>query len=214
MIFSQTFDRKLPRGDVLQLLEALGESVWQRDLATESVVFTEGLWTRLGYGESEMPRTLPEALAYFDPDDADRVLREMADYLSDEKSYPYRSAAKVRAASGNWRCLRFTGVVMDRDDANNPRVVGGLVSDITEDIAMIEAQKRAKSRISKLTQREKQTFDEIVAGSTSKEIGLRLGLSPKTVDFYRSRMMDKLGVSRTAELLRLAADAGLLRETN
>ena len=48
----------------------------------------------------------------------------------------------------------------------------------------------------------------VAAGRTSKEIGEQLGISPRTVEVYRSRLMDKLQVGSLPELVRLAVAAG------
>ena len=47
-------------------------------------------------------------------------------------------------------------------------------------------------------------------GFTSREIGERLSLSPKTVDTYRERVMEKLELKNRSELVRFALQAGLL----
>lgn len=61
-----------------------------------------------------------------------------------------------------------------------------------------------------LTAREKQVLVLIADGHTNKEIGAKLEISKKSVDTYRARIYDKLGVRSRAEIVRYAADAGLL----
>ncbi len=51
------------------------------------------------------------------------------------------------------------------------------------------------------TAREREIAALLVEGSTSKRIGRQLGISPRTVDVYRARLMRKLGASTTAELV-------------
>lgn len=50
----------------------------------------------------------------------------------------------------------------------------------------------------------------VVDGMTSAQIGKSLSLSPKTVESYRSRMMQKLGVSDITELIKFAVKNGLI----
>jgi PAS domain S-box-containing protein len=52
-----------------------------------------------------------------------------------------------------------------------------------------------------LTPREREIAALLVEGSTSKQIGRQLAISPRTVDVYRSRLMRKLGASTAAELV-------------
>ena len=52
-----------------------------------------------------------------------------------------------------------------------------------------------------LTAREREIAALLIEGLTSKRIGLRLAISPRTVDVYRARLMRKLGAASTAELV-------------
>lgn len=119
--------------DVIGLLEVLGETVWQRDLVSDEISITPGIWTWLGYPRSTVPATLADAMAIFHRDDATRVLDELDRHLAGE-SFVYRTLARVKSAGGEWQCLRLTGAVLARDDRGNPERVGGLVSDVTRDI--------------------------------------------------------------------------------
>jgi DNA-binding NarL/FixJ family response regulator len=61
-----------------------------------------------------------------------------------------------------------------------------------------------------LSMRENEILCMVVEGKTSAEIGQSLHLSPKTVDSYRSRMMQKLGLSDMPELIKFAIKHGLI----
>ncbi len=50
----------------------------------------------------------------------------------------------------------------------------------------------------------------MVEGKTTKEVAKDLGISVKTAENHRTRLMDKLGVHNTAELVRYAARKGLV----
>ena len=65
-------------------------------------------------------------------------------------------------------------------------------------------------RLTALSQREREVFERVARGFTSKEIAAELGIQQTTVDVYRSRLMKKLGVSSRAELVELALDAGVM----
>lgn len=54
-----------------------------------------------------------------------------------------------------------------------------------------------------LSEREREVFDGIVAGMTNKQIGVDLGISHRTVEIHRGRMMRKLRVTRLSELLEI-----------
>lgn len=61
-----------------------------------------------------------------------------------------------------------------------------------------------------LSSREAQILNFVVLGYTSVEIGNDLGLSPRTVETYRSRIQRKLGLRSRSELVKFARDSGLL----
>lgn len=63
-----------------------------------------------------------------------------------------------------------------------------------------------------LSSREQEVLALTAEGFSSREIGEKLFISPKTVDTYRSRIMDKLGLSHRSELVRFALRSGLLKE--
>lgn len=68
-------------------------------------------------------------------------------------------------------------------------------------------QQQAASRdalLSKLTGRESQVLERIVAGRLNKQIADDLGISIKTVEAHRANIMEKLGANTVADLLKIA----------
>ena len=63
--------------------------------------------------------------------------------------------------------------------------------------------------LEKLSRRELQVLKLIVQGHTSNEVGGLLGLSPKSIDTYRSRMMQKLEIDDLASLVKFAIRNGV-----
>ena len=61
-----------------------------------------------------------------------------------------------------------------------------------------------------LTPRERQVLQLVAEGHTSKAIAVKLGLSVKTVESYRARVMEKVGVHETAGLVRYAIRNGVI----
>lgn len=61
-----------------------------------------------------------------------------------------------------------------------------------------------------LTKRERQVLRLLAEGQRTKDIAATLGISPKTVETYRSRMMLKLGIDNLAGLVKLAIRSGLI----
>jgi DNA-binding NarL/FixJ family response regulator len=67
----------------------------------------------------------------------------------------------------------------------------------------------AEGPLARLSPREREILQLVVDGKSSADIAETLFLSPKTVDTYRSRLMEKLGVSNVAGLVRFAVQHGL-----
>ncbi|MCG8442463.1 MAG: response regulator [Caulobacterales bacterium] len=65
----------------------------------------------------------------------------------------------------------------------------------------------ARARIAELTPREHDVFEQLVTGAPNKVIAYRLGLSPRTVEFHRARVLEKTGVRSIAELVQLRSRA-------
>lgn len=68
----------------------------------------------------------------------------------------------------------------------------------------------ARTRLSRLTPRERDVLDGLVAGDMNKIVAYKLGISPRTVELHRARIMDKMHVKSLAELVKLAVAAGPL----
>ncbi len=68
-------------------------------------------------------------------------------------------------------------------------------------------------RIARLTPRECDVLRGIASGQTNKAIAASFGISPRTVETHRERLMRKLGVSTVAGLTALALETGMLAST-
>ncbi len=71
----------------------------------------------------------------------------------------------------------------------------------------VEREKsRARERFGRLTPRERDVAQLVSEGLQNREIAARLGISPRTVEVYKARMMEKLDCRNLAEVLRMMAD--------
>jgi two-component system response regulator NreC len=86
----------------------------------------------------------------------------------------------------------------------HPKAATALVETYMEDMNSDEI------RYQELTAREQEVFQLTAMGFTSREIGEKLVISPKTVDTYRQRAVDKLGIEHRSELVRFALKIGIL----
>src|SRR5690606_39047815 len=65
-------------------------------------------------------------------------------------------------------------------------------------------RKLVRRRAATLTPRERQVFEEVVAGLTNKRIGANLGMSEKTVKVHRGKVMHKMKAQSLPDLVRAA----------
>ena len=70
------------------------------------------------------------------------------------------------------------------------------------------AQLEARRRLARLTAREQQVCDYVMAGLLNKQSAYEIGIAESTVKVHRSRMMKKLGVSSLVQLIRLVDAVG------
>jgi len=96
------------------------------------------------------------------------------------------------------------------DFIEKPFSIGPLINRLGELHSLIEtwqnkrdALENAKDRLSILTDREKEVAQEMAAGLSNKEIARKMGVSPRTVEAHRARLMRRLEVSSLAEVVRL-----------
>ena len=65
------------------------------------------------------------------------------------------------------------------------------------------AREHLVARLACLTAREREVFDQVVHGKANKVVAIEFGISEKTVEAHRARVMQKLGADSLAELVRM-----------
>lgn len=75
-------------------------------------------------------------------------------------------------------------------------------------VAAERARDAAARRLEQLTAREREVLELAARGLHAKEIAASLGISPRTVEVHKARIMEKLDVRNVAELVRFALAAG------
>ncbi len=69
-----------------------------------------------------------------------------------------------------------------------------------------------RDQFDKLTQRERDVLRFVARGYSAPEIGEKLFISPKTVDTYKQRIQEKLGLAHRSDYVQLALKLGILTE--
>ena len=68
-----------------------------------------------------------------------------------------------------------------------------------------------RTMLARLTPRERQVMDLVVQGKPNKQIAVQLGLSKKTIETHRAKLMKKVGAENVADLVRIAMLSDQLR---
>jgi len=68
----------------------------------------------------------------------------------------------------------------------------------------------ARSRIERLTRREREVLAGVADGMSNRLIGEKLDISPRTVEIHRANMLNKMGANHTSEAIRIAIEASLI----
>lgn len=113
-----------------------------------------------------------------------------------QRGYPNMRAGRaygderiMRRADGSLLWCRVSG------QSTDPQVPA------REAVWAFEPIEQAASPSTALSPREREVMAQLATGSTAKEIARALGLSPRTVEMHRARLLRKLGVRTTAQLL-------------
>jgi len=83
------------------------------------------------------------------------------------------------------------------------------IADIVVQNYVRSTDHEGESVFSVLSQREREVLQLLAEGNTTKQIALRLHISPKTVEGHRLRLMNKLDIDNVAQLTKYAIQEGL-----
>lgn len=141
------------------------------------------------------------------PDDRDLCLEAYLKAFTARQ--PFRVQYRLAKTNGEYAWVENTGV---------PRIVDGAFEGFTGTaVDVTERRRRAFTpdeesvrMVFALTERERQVLVLIANGKSTKEAAVTLGISYKTADSHRSRILEKLGVHETASMVRYAIRAGLV----
>ena len=123
---------------------------------------------------------------------------------------PFRMQYRIRKADGEFCWLESRGLPRT---SSNGEFLGfiGTAADIGDrNRGYFSPDQEAVRIVFSLTERERQVLVLIANGHSTKATATQLGISYKTADSHRSRILEKLGVHETASMVRYAIRAGLV----
>jgi PAS domain S-box-containing protein len=127
-----------------------------------------------------------------------------------EAREPFRIQYRLQRASGDYRWLEDTGMPRFDEEGSFAGFIGSATDINDRKRGIFTPDEESMKMVFALTERERQVLVLIADGKSTKEAAVRLGISYKTADSHRSRILEKLGVHETASMVRYAIRAGLI----
>ena len=90
------------------------------------------------------------------------------------------------------------------NEADLRNIVAGMLAQAAERVREAQAHRNQQAVLNRLTAREQQVLERIVAGRLNKQIAGDLNISIKTVEAHRANIMEKLEVTTVADLMKIA----------
>ena len=90
------------------------------------------------------------------------------------------------------------------NEADLREIVARMLQDAIDRVSQARAKRDQEAVLSRLTAREQQVLERIVAGRLNKQIAGDLNISIKTVEAHRANIMEKLEVTTVADLMKIA----------
>ena len=122
---------------------------------------------------------------------------------------PFRTQYRVQRAGGEHRWIEDSGVPLF-DGVTFAGFMGTATDIHDRRRGIFTPDDEAVRMVFALTERERQVLVLIAGGKSTKETAAQLGISYKTADSHRSRILEKLGVHETASMVRYAIRSGLI----
>ncbi len=176
-----------------ELLEGSPAGIFITDLAGIVLRSNQAFARMLGYAPAELHGRNIADIAQEDggPPSMQELLSSWNNEAARGRHYRSKSGALL------WARERWD---VRRDSGGEPRYVVTRVRRMTD---------AGSDPLERLSRREREVLELVIAGATSKKIGARLGIASASVDTYRSRIMVKLGIEDLPTLIRFAVEQGI-----
>jgi PAS domain S-box-containing protein len=142
------------------------------------------------------------------PDDRDLCLETYIKAFTSRQ--PFRMQYRMERSGGGYAWVEDVGQPQTDAGGEFAGFVGAAVDISDRKRLFFTPDEESLRMVFSLTERERQVLVLIADGKSTKEAAARLGISYKTADSHRSRILEKLGVHETASMVRYAIRAGLV----
>ncbi|MBY4595014.1 CHASE domain-containing protein [bacterium BD-1] len=146
-------------------VEGSRDGLWDWNLADDTVWYSPRLKEMLGFAPDEMGNTLSEWSDRIHPEDSERTLAAVNDYLQGRSS-SYACEHRLRCKDGHYIWVLDRGMVVDRSDTGTPLRMIGTHADITADKALKDSLRQSRTELE-----EAQRIAEFASWTLDKASG-------------------------------------------
>ena len=93
------------------------------------------------------------------------------------------------------------------DERGAPLLFVGSQMDLGRAALPDQRREAARARVARLTPRQREVLERLVAGLRNKQIGAALGIDEKTVKMHRAALLERLGCATSADAIRIGVEA-------
>ncbi len=115
---------------LMMMLETNSDGVWEHNLKTREVYFSEEFWDKLGYAYENIEHTKKFVELHTHPDDNPVIEQNRKDYL-EGKTDKFKVEFRLKTQDGQWKWFHAKGRALKWDDQGKPEVLIGTHTDIT-----------------------------------------------------------------------------------
>jgi PAS domain S-box-containing protein len=188
--------------DFLRMAEASAAMIW---IADEAGLCTYANRSWLEFRGRSLEQELGTGWTEGNhPEDANATLRQY--WQAFRARMPLRIEYRIECKGGVYQIVERLGSPWYGPDGELCGYSGSMTL-----IGAAGEDREAKRLVENLSARERQVFEMIALGYSTRQIAAELGISYKTADSHRTHVLKKLGVHETASLVRLAIRASVIR---
>lgn len=161
---------------------------------------------------SELPAALPRDGAILIYDEGDAIAK-VVDRMTETGAWlpiiSFSEQSDIKKVVGALTVGASDYLVWPFSEGDIARAVEASIKQLDSVSGARLREAKARSRINRLTPREKEVLVGVADGLSNRLIGERLSISPRTVEIHRANMLGKMGANHTSEAIRIAIEASL-----
>jgi PAS domain S-box-containing protein len=143
-------------------MEAIGDGVYDWDVASNVVIFAPSYYTMAGYEPGDFPMNFESWAERVHPDDIPQVIKDVEDFMTG-RTQVYHPKFRFRSKDGHWMWIMARAKIVERDEDGEPLRVIGVHTDIDQFVQAQQALKESEDRFREFAESASDWFWEMDA---------------------------------------------------